>query len=72
MTLEDGVRKTYTASSDVITISDKFAKDKNLHERFTEYPNHIEIIEAKESVKKTVDKPKKNVKKNAVDSKKGA
>lgn len=69
MTLEDGVRKTYTASSDVITISDKFAKDKNLHKRFAEYPNHIEIIEAKEAIKKKVDKP---VKKNVVDSKKGA
>lgn len=72
MTLETGVRQTYTPSDDVLTIDDVFAKENNLKERFEQYPNHIEILKPKEAIKKTVDKPKKNVKKNVVDSTKGA
>lgn len=72
MTLENGVRQTYTPSDDVLTIDDEFAKQNNLKERFEQYPDNIEILKPKEAIKKTVDKPKKNIKKNVVDSTKGA
>lgn len=66
LTLEGGKEKTYAPSDDVITISEEYAKEHNLYERYTApiVQDRIIIVDAVEAIKEDKPKQTKSKKKN--------